>query len=268
MAIITLTTDLGHKDFYLAALKGSIYTQLPDVQVVDISHEVADYNIAQAAFIIRNSYAYFPKRTVHVIGIDCNYADYTRFLALAYDGHYFIGADNGLFSLFLDGAPTKMVEIDIKSENKFQHFPLKDIMGRAACHLANGGLLDSLGKVTTEMEEKKLLQPVREAALLKGSIIYIDAYQNAITNITYSLFQEVRAGRRFRIRFRRSESIHKISQHYNDVPEGEKLCLFGISNHLEIAINKGKAAGLLGLRLNEVVAIDFLDEPSGTVVKE
>lgn len=257
MAIITLTTDLGHKDFYLAVLKGSIYTQLPDVQVVDISHEVADYNIAQAAFIVKNSYTYFPKRSVHVIGIDCDYSVSSRYLAMAYDGHYFIAADNGLFSLLLDGQPTKMVEIDIRGDGRSQHFPLKDIMARAACHLANGGLLDSLGRQTSKMEEKKLLQPVKEPALLKGSVIYIDAYQNAITNITLLMFNEIKADRRFQIRFRRSESINRISLHYNDVPEGEKLCLFGISNHLEIAINKGKAASLLGLRLNEVVAIDF-----------
>ena len=257
MAIITLTTDLGHKDFYLAVLKGSIYTQLPDVQVVDISNEVADFNIAQAAFIVKNSYTYFPKRSVHLIGIDCDYTSKGRYLAMAYDGHYFIGADNGLFSLFLDGEPTKMVEIDIRPDNRSQHFALKDIMAKAACHLANGGLLDSLGKQTQKMEEKKLLQPVKELSLLKGSVIYIDAYQNAITNITFSLFNEIRAGRSFQIRFRRSESLNKISIHYNDVPEGEKLCMFGISNHLEIAINKGRAASLLGLRLNEVVAIDF-----------
>lgn len=261
MAIITLTTDLGHKDFYLAVLKGSIYTQLPDVRIVDISHEVADYNIAQAAFIIKNSYSYFPKRSVHVVGIDCDYAETSRYLAMAYDGHYFIGADNGLFSLVLDSLPTKMVEIDIRADLRSQHFPLKDIMAKAACHLANGGLLDSLGRQTSLMEEKKLLQPVKEPGLLKGSVIYVDAYQNAITNITASLFNEVRAGRRFQISFRRSEVINRISLHYNDVPEGEKLCMFGISNHLEIAINKGKAASLLGLRLNEVVSVNFLDKP-------
>jgi S-adenosylmethionine hydrolase len=101
------------------------------------------------------------------------------------------------------------------------------------------------------------LQPVIEKNLIKGVVIYIDSFQNVITNITKEFFNSVQQGRRFVLNFKRNETINHLSWHYNEVPVGEKLCLFGISDHLEIAINKGNASGLLGLNLNDKVIIEF-----------
>lgn len=101
------------------------------------------------------------------------------------------------------------------------------------------------------------LQPVIEGDVIRGSVIYIDSFQNVITNITKDLFTKQQKNRKFSLYFRRNESISSLSWHYNEVPEGEKLCLFGISNHLEIAINKGNASGLLGLHLGDIVRIEF-----------
>lgn len=257
MAIITLTTDLGDKDIYQAALKGSILKLLPTVSIVDITNSVAAYNIQQAAFILKNSFYYFPDHTVHLIGIDTVYNEYTKYLAVKYRNHYFVGADNGIFSLMFDKDPEEMVEINIMQDLKFLHFPLADIFVKAACHLAQGGRLDQIGVPVNEIENKMNLQPVIEKNLIKGGVIYIDSFQNVITNITKELFNTVQRGRRFTLSFKRNETINHLSWHYNEVPEGEKLCLFGISDHLEIAINKGNASGLLGLNLGDTVVIDF-----------
>ncbi|WP_462265501.1 SAM hydrolase/SAM-dependent halogenase family protein [Mucilaginibacter sp.] len=257
MAIITLTTDLGDKDIYQAALKGNIYRLLPDANIVDITHSVALFNIQQAAFIIKNSYHYFPDDTVHLIGVDTVFNDYTRFLAIRYHNHYFIGADNGIFSLIFNEPPEQMVEITIMQDMKFVHFPLADVFAKAACHLAKGKALTQIGIPVQGMERKMDLQPVIERNLIKGMVIYIDIFQNAITNITKEFFNRVQQGRRFTLYFKRNETITQLSWHYNEVDEGEKLCLFGISDHLEIAINKGKASGLLGLNLGDSVIIDF-----------
>ncbi|GAB2689669.1 SAM-dependent chlorinase/fluorinase [Mucilaginibacter koreensis] len=257
MAIITLTTDLGDKDIYQAALKGSIYKLLPTVNIVDITHSVALFNIQQAAFIIKNSYHYFPDDTVHLIGVDTVYNDYTRFLAIRYRNHYFVGADNGIFSLIFNEEPEQMVEITIMQDMKFLHFPLADVFVKAACHLAKGGTLSQIGIPVQEVQQKRDLQPVIERNLIKGMVIYIDTFQNAITNITKEFFNRVQQGRRFTLYFKRNETITQLSWHYNEVEEGEKLCLFGISDHLEIAINKGNASGLLGLGLGDSVIIDF-----------
>ncbi len=259
MAIITLTTDLGDKDIYQAALKGSILKSLPSVNIVDITNNVSAYNIQQAAFILKNSFHYFPDATVHLIGIDTVFNEETKYLAIKYKKHFFVGADNGIFSLMFDEKPEEIVELNILQDLKFLHFPLADIFVKAACHLAQGGALTEIGIPITEIEQKMTLQPIIEKSLIKGSVIYIDSFQNVITNITKEFFNNVQKGRRFRLSFKRNEMIDQLSWHYNEVPEGEKLCLFGISDHLEIAINKGNAAGLLGLNLGDSVVIDFID---------
>jgi S-adenosyl-L-methionine hydrolase (adenosine-forming) len=257
MAIITLTTDLGDKDIYQAALKGSILKLLPGVNIVDITHSVAAFNVQQAAFILKNSFYYFPESTVHLIGIDTVYNTDTKYLAVRYKNHYFVGSDNGIFSLMFNGEPDEIVEINIMQDLKFLHFPLADIFVKAACHLANGGKLNEIGLPVTNIEKKMNLQPIIEKNVIKGSVIYIDSFQNVITNITKEFFNKVQQGRRFILYFKRNETINQLSWHYNEVPEGEKLCLFGISDHLEIAINKGNASGLLGLNLGDSVIIDF-----------
>ena len=257
MAIITLTTDLGDKDIYQAALKGSILKRMPTVTIVDITHSVAAFNVQQAAFILKNSFHYFPDDTVHLIGIDTVYNDYTKYLAVRYQNQYFVGADNGIFSLMFDRDAQEMFEINIMQDLKFLHFPLADIFVKAACHLAQGGAPGEIGLPVTGFEKKMNLQPVIEKNLIKGSVIYIDSFQNVITNVTKEFFSKVQNGRRFILYFKRNETISHLSWHYNEVPEGEKLCMFGISDHLEIAINKGNASGLLGLNLGDSVIIDF-----------
>src|ERR1700749_553474 len=108
MAIITLTTDLGDKDIYQAALKGSILKLLPTVNIVDITNSVAAYNVQQAAFILKNSFYYFPEGTVHLIGIDTVFNEHTRYLAIRYKKHFFVGSDNGIFSLMFTQEPDEI----------------------------------------------------------------------------------------------------------------------------------------------------------------
>ena len=260
MAIITLTTDLGDKDFYQGALKGSILKLLPSVNIVDITNNVAPFNIQHAAFALRNSFYYFPDGTVHLIGVDSVNNYDKRYLAIEHKNHYFLSADNGVFSLMFDEGPEKMVEINLVQDFKFLHFPLADIFVKAACHLARGGKLTEIGLPVDDFEKKMNLRPVVEKNKIKGAVVYVDLFQNVITNITKSFFTEIQQGRAFRLIFKRNETIDQLSWHYNEVPEGEKLCLFGISDHLEIAINKGNASGLLGLNPGDSLIIEFFDE--------
>lgn len=257
MGIITLTTDLGHKDFYQAALKGSIISQLPTVRLVDISHEIPPFDIQHAAFVLKNAYPYFPKNSVHLIGIDSVFNADNRYLALQYNGHYFVGADNGIFSLLLDGAPTAAVELNLIQDLKYLHFPLTDIFTKAACHLANGGKLTDIGDPIEGIIDRTLVQPVVEKDSLRGSVVFIDSFGNVVSNISKALFNKAQRGRSFTLYFRRNETIDQLSWHYNEVQEGEKLCLFGISNYLEIAINKGNASGLLGLNKGDIIRVEF-----------
>ncbi|MET4080156.1 S-adenosylmethionine hydrolase [Pedobacter sp. UYP30] len=257
MGIITLTTDLGSRDFYQSALKGSLLKNMPTANIIDITHDVPSFNISYAAFVLKNAYVYFPKNTVHLIGIDSVYSQHTKYIALKHHDHYFVGADNGIFSLLFDGEPELIVELNILQDLKYLHFPLVDIFVKAATHLAKGGKLIDIGVPISNMEEKTLLQPVIEKDMIRGSVVYIDTFCNVISNITKDLFTRLQKNRDFTLYFKKSETITQLSWHYNEVPEGEKLCLFGISNHLEIAINKGKASGLLGLHLGDILRIEF-----------
>ena len=257
MGVITLTTDLGNVDFYQAALKGSLISQYPEVRLVDISHDVPPFDIQNAAFLLRNAYPYFPEGTVHLIGIDSVFNDDARYLALRYQGHFFIGTDNGIFSLMFDSDPEEIVELNLMQDLKYLHFPLTDIFSKAASHLARGGMLKDIGDPTNRIVERSLIQPVVEKDGLRGSVVYVDSFGNVISNISKELFNVEQKGRDFTVYFRRNETINHLSWHYNEVPEGEKLCLFGISNYLEIAINKGDASKLLGLKAGDIIRVEF-----------
>ncbi len=258
MPIITLTSDLGNKDFYLAAVKGSILSGLPDARIVDITHQIPSYNIAQAAFIVGNAFHYFPEGTVHIVSVDNSYEANARFVALKAMGHYFIAPDNGLLSIFLKPEQIeKIVKINLRILSDYIHFPIKDILVKSAIHLAKGGNIDLIGRKMERLNYRTILQPIIDNKQIRGSIIYIDSFENAITNITKELFEEVGKNKSFQILFKRSETIEEISKSYSDVPEGEKLCLTGITGYLEIAINKGKASSLLGLNLGETIIIQF-----------
>ena len=135
MAIITLTTDMGTRDHYVAAVKGAIYSQLEEAKIVDISHHLARFDIAQCAFMLRNSYKEFPKGTVHIIGVDPVGSVDRGHMLVECDGHYFIGADNGIFSIIRCN-PEEYLQLNISQDSDDLTFPVKDVFAKAACHLA------------------------------------------------------------------------------------------------------------------------------------
>lgn len=260
MAIITLTTDWGIKDYYVSAVKGTILTEYPEANIVDVSHLVPPFDILQASFILKNSYFNFPKGSVHIMGVNSLMEKETRYLAVYTKGHYFVGADNGTFSLMFDSAPDKIVALNLPSDLYNITFPTKEILVKAACHLAKGGAIELLGTEINSYLERILLRAVVEGSVIRGSVIYIDSYKNVITNITQALFNEVGNGRPFMMFFRKFEyNIEVISKSYTDVYEGEKVALFSSTGYLEIAINQGKASGLLGLDMGDTVRVEFYD---------
>ena len=257
MAIITLTTDFGLKDHYAGAVKGAILTQLPEANVVDISHQIEKYNIQDASYILKASYPDFPKGTVHIIGLLTELGNTGGYVAVAANGHYFIGADNGIFSLLFDEPPSQVAEIRVDSHQNLS-FPVRDIFVKPACLLAQGHAIETIGQ-----SKKELLQriPFRAASMgdnIRGSVIYVDSYGNSITNIHKNLFEDVGKGRPFIIEMARNNIIERISKDYNDVPEGEILALFNASDRIEIAMRNGKVSAMLNLKLNDSITIRFL----------
>lgn len=258
MAVITLTTDLGLKDYYVSSIKGAILSQCPDVRIIDITHNLPRFDIAQAAFIIRNVRKEFPPGTIHIIGVMPAATPETPHVAVEAEGQYFIGADNGMFSLIFDRAPDKIVELTISQDTDFLTFPTKDIFVKAACHLARGGTLEVIGGPKDAVMEKSIFKPIVDAHTIKGTVIYIDYFGNVITNITQQLFKEALKGRKFFIACKDpSYNIKTISKDYSNVPVNELVALFGATGFLEIAINIGNASKLLKIELGDIIRIEF-----------
>lgn len=260
MAIITLTSDLGTKDSYLASVKGSIYSQLETAKIVDITNDIPPFNIQQAAYVLRNCFKDFPHGTIHVISVDDELSIKNEHLAVKANGHYFIGADNGLFSLLLNEMKAeKIVRLNISQTTNCMTFATKNIFVPAACHLARGGTMEIIGTEVADFEIKRTeLKAVIEKDMIRGAVIYIDSYGNATTNISKEVFEGVQKERNFSILFgREDEQITNICAKYKDVPPSEKIAIFGENNLLQIAINQGKANKLLGLNLHEIIRIEF-----------
>lgn len=257
MPIITLISDLGLKDYYVGAVKGAIYSQLKDATVVDITHEVDHFNISQAAYILKNAFNSFPEGTVHIISVNAQPDPDRPYIAVKAEGHYFIGPDNGIFSLLFEREPEKIVELTIKSDSEVLTFPMRDLFVKAACHLARGGTLEIIGSNRANFNQMLQLNPVSAGNVLKGSIIYIDAYYNVIANITTKLFKEIGKGRPFVIDAGKKFKIDVISKTYNDVSEGEILAIFNASGYLEMGMNKGKLGSMMGLKMHDTVTVTF-----------
>ncbi len=276
MAIITLTTDFGEKDHFAGAIKGAIYSELPDVNIVDVSHSVSPFNISEAAYIILNAYSSFPKGTIHIIGIDSELNPENKHIAVKLDDHYFICANNGIMSMICaEIAPEKIVEINIHDKIE-TNFPVLDVFVKVACHIARGGTLEVIGKVINTIKPIKNLIPFvnDEKNQIIGSVIYIDNYGNVVTNIKKKFFEEVQKTRNYEISAR-NHKFRKIYNRYSDIvnfeieeskrnDEGKGLVVFNSSGYLEIAVYKsncstvGSASTLMGLNTMDTVTVNFI----------
>jgi S-adenosylmethionine hydrolase len=259
MAIITLTSDWGLKDHYIGAVKGAILKLLPGAQIIDISHQIPAFDLNQAAFIIRNFYPNFPEGTIHILAINTEAAVETPHTLVLYNGHYFIAADNGVFSLLFDEKPEKIIELDVIQDSDYFIFPTRDVFAKVACHIAGGQPIEKLGFAKESILPRIAFQPVIQEDLIKGKVIYIDNYENVFINIKESLFKSATKNRKFAITFRSlNYRITEISQSYKDVSQGEMLALFSTSGFIEIAIREGKASSLLGLKMDQLVTVELL----------
>lgn len=255
MQLITLTTDFGARDFYAGALKGALLQRRSDLQLVDISHEIKPFDIVQGAFVLQNTWSEFPEGAIHLVGVHCVYGPDARFIAARHAGHYFLAPDNGLLSLLFE----HLSKDDVRTlgPGATGHFPVKNVFADAVAHLAEGLPFETLGAQAGQILQRISIQPVITKARIRGTVVHLDNFDNVIVNISRSLFENTQNGRNFSLFFKRNDPITQLSQNYADVPVGEPLCLFNSAGYLEIAINMGRAASLLGLKVEDIVELVF-----------
>jgi hypothetical protein len=264
MAIVTLTTDLGMKDYYVASVKGAIYSRIPGVNIIDISHEIPAFDIAVASYTLENCYADFPIGSVHIIGVNtASQGDQNiRHLVGKKNGHYFICSDNGLFSILFNNQLDEVYEISYQDLSQVVNFATKEVFAPVACELLEGVGIETLGYPVEELKENLLFKASnQDDNSIRGMAIYIDHFGNIITNIHQDLFDETQKGRNYRIILRKTKDIKEDVTHihstYSSVEKGEIVAFFSHNGYLEIAVNEGRANKLLGIQLNEPIWIEF-----------
>jgi S-adenosylmethionine hydrolase len=255
MAIVTLLTDSGETDHYVAAIKAKILGINPGLTLVDISHKIQACDIAHGAFVLNSVFRDFPKGTVHLVGVDSTGNAEAAAISLQLEDHFFVGSDNGLFGLISD-KPHQLL-VDINSINPVStSFPEKDIFAGAAAKLASGVAITTLGKPMASF--KKMIGRSVKATrkLIAGHVIRVDNYGNLITNISKTDFDILSKGKTFTIQFS-GEKFRRIHTNYFQTDQGDCFLLFNSVGFLEIGIYKGRANDLLGMEYDSSVTILF-----------
>ncbi len=251
MPVITLTTDWKNTDYYLGAIKGFLVSHCPQAELVEISHQIETFNFTELALILNATYPHFPEGTIHVIGVNTQEKKDEPAIVCKINNHFFVGVDNGIFSLISGEEPpqqTYRIKDSFLYKKISPSFPVLMRLIPAASALVNK--VDPSEFLAPYQTIKQLMPqlPFYEDAMIIGKIIYIDSYNNVITNITREIFERVGKGRSFSIYVQSNRyKITKISTKYNTVAGGELVALFNSAGYLEIAINKGKISELLSL---------------------
>jgi len=274
MPIITLTTDFGTRDYSVAAVKAALLSKIPNVVIVDVSHAVSLYNIVEAAYILKSVYLDFPKGSIHIIGVNAEKTPLHKHLLIELNGHYFIGADSGIFSLLAEDSNfTKIISFKHPLA-KNSIFPTKDVFVAIAKQISEGVAIESIGTPIVSVKKWVFRKPdISAANELIGHVIYIDHFGNVVTDISKEIFEKTKKTKTFTILVS-SVKLSKVYVNYDAITNyklpasdrvrpGQAMAVFNANGFLEIALYKsdmtsgGTAYSLLGMRVGDSVKIVF-----------
>jgi len=269
-SIVTITTDFGTQDGYVSAMKGTMLSIAPAARLVDISHEIAPQDVMESAFVLQTAQPYFPEGTVHLVVVDPGVGTERRAVALRHHDHWYVGPDNGVFPLILNGeSPEAVVELDDpsawRSDTPSTTFHGRDIFAPAAAHLAAGRPLDDIGSPIERLESLHWARPTTTYGTVQGWVVHVDHFGNCITNIRRPTLAD--AVDREDLphpdalpalsAYAGNTVLEQVHTTYGDVAEEEPLLLFGSSGYLEVSINGGNAAERLDIRKGDSIKLEF-----------
>ncbi|MBN7817845.1 SAM hydrolase/SAM-dependent halogenase family protein [Algoriphagus pacificus] len=254
MALVTFLSDFGDKDYYVPAVKAKMLAVNPQLNIIDISHSIDTFDIAHAAFILRSTFREFPKGTVHLVAINTTGALTQGYIGIKLEEHIFLGPNNGILSLLADHDPGIMVQFaDIHLKDTT--FPAKDILAPIAAKVASGAAIHDFGGPLTNFRKLMSRQAKATREQILGHVVRVDRYGNLITNIRRDVFEKLNPGK-FTIEFGR-EMVDKLDLGYDQVEPGDCFAFFNSMDLMEIGINHGHGANLLGLKYDSVVFVNF-----------
>lgn len=257
-SIITLLTDFGTRDHYVASMKGVILTLNPRCTLVDMTHQVTPHDVEEAAFLLANSYSCFPKGTIHLCVVDPGVGSPRRAILMMAGDHFFVGPDNGLFTLV--AWREKIEGVIALTHPRFflpsvsATFHGRDIFAPVAAHLSLGVKPQAFGSRMEDWVKLRVPQPTRREEKLLGEIIHIDAFGNLITNVREQGLSEFIRGGSPVIRVGR-RTLRGIRKGYWEGKTSEPMALIGSSGFLEISIRGGNAQKALRLKKGDKIQI-------------
>ncbi|MDN4166530.1 SAM-dependent chlorinase/fluorinase [Cytophagales bacterium LB-30] len=253
MALITLLTDFGYTDHYVAAVKAKLLHLAPSVQVMDISHGIEHHNLIHAAYVLQSVYRDFPKGTIHLVAVGAQETP----IAFEANGYWFVGSNNGLLSLIPEKTPEKIGRIVTALDGPIR-FMAKEILAPAAAQLAMGTPVEQITEAFTDFKQFMGRSARATRKQMAGNVIHIDHYGNLITNLMEQDFTILSKGRKYQVLFSR-EQLNKVNDTYQQIEPGDCGVLFNSLGQLTILIKEGNAAQLLGLGIDSSVQINFED---------
>jgi len=255
--LLTLTTDFGLQDYYVSAMKGVIMQTAPNARLVDISHQIPAQDIMAGSWVLKNSAMLFPAGTVHLVVVDPGVGTMRKPVALRVKDQLFVGPDNGIFSLLTEQYDFEAVELTNKKywrADVSNTFHGRDVFAPVAAHLLNGAELTDLGPPLDDLETYRWAVPIADDDGIEGWVIHIDAFGNLITNISGSLIDDMIGSKDLKL-YVGNTILDNITNTFGSVPDGEAVAYIGSAGMLEIAVNKGDAQKMLGIKKGAQISL-------------
>ncbi len=258
-SLITLSTDFGTADHFVGTMKGVILKIAPEAALVDISHDIAPFEVMDGAFTIAQAYRFFPAGSIHVVVVDPGVGTSRRAVLVEAAGQRFIGPDNGVFSMIYDRESHRVRELSNRKlflPEVSSTFHGRDIFAPVAAHIAAGVAPARVGKLISDYVQLGLMKPVQMARRVwSGTVLKVDRFGNLITNLHVDQFPAVRTQSfELSIGLRR---LYDLSTTFADCLEGEPFVILGSSGYLEVVINQGSATKMLGCAAGSPVELTF-----------
>lgn len=261
LRLITLLTDFGDRDWFVAGMKGVILSIHPDACIVDLSHQIAPHRIDEAAYFLASCYREFPEGTIHVVVVDPGVGSARRAIAVKSARYFFLGPDNGILSyIFRDEQPVEVREIDqqkFRRETPGHTFDGRDLFAPAAARLAKHEPFESYGPVIEECLRCSIPQPHWEHAGLVGEVAYVDRFGNLISNLTSQHLEELRSTTsRRQLAIRIGDRVIKdLVDSYSNGSAGQPYALINSDGRIEIFLKEASAADLLHVGKGERIEV-------------